>query len=286
MYAAAVKPKKENKSRAAANSVAQKKNNKGQGIGFVDNRPEAVAQRKLQAVANHSPHAMQVKGIQDMANNSPKSEQAAKLHGFAFNSDPTIQNISSVVIQRGTTDDFESDYEFGLMYGKHNPENNTAEMHVHQKGAEQFRMQDVYNAFKWVHKKMVKCEKETGISGILEWEPMGAAVVKMIAELFAQLNVEMDEERRPALLHAEDEKRTRKQRNEQDNIQTDLLPKMHESVIEEHTLYWLASVGVEGINVLANMPGEDGEEIGELLNVDTGPTSILAYAEVLREYGC
>ena len=45
MYEQVEKPK-ENKSRAVGNSVAQKKRKMKQGFGFVDNRPEAVAQHK------------------------------------------------------------------------------------------------------------------------------------------------------------------------------------------------------------------------------------------------
>lgn len=48
MYVQKEKPK-ENKSRAVANSVGQKKSNVKQGFEFVDNRPEVIAQRKLQA---------------------------------------------------------------------------------------------------------------------------------------------------------------------------------------------------------------------------------------------
>lgn len=49
MYEQIEKPK-ENKSRAVTNSVVQKKSDGKQGFGFEDNRPEAVAQRKLQQV--------------------------------------------------------------------------------------------------------------------------------------------------------------------------------------------------------------------------------------------
>jgi len=45
MYEQVEKPK-ENKSRAVANSVTQKKSNVKQGFGFVDNRPEAIVQKK------------------------------------------------------------------------------------------------------------------------------------------------------------------------------------------------------------------------------------------------
>ena len=47
MYAQ-IEKSKETKSMAVANSVAQKKSQVKQGFGFLDNRPEVVAQRKLQ----------------------------------------------------------------------------------------------------------------------------------------------------------------------------------------------------------------------------------------------
>ena len=52
MYEQVEKPK-ENKSRAVANFVTQKKSDVKQGFGFVDNRPEAIIQRKLQVIANN-----------------------------------------------------------------------------------------------------------------------------------------------------------------------------------------------------------------------------------------
>lgn len=45
MYAK-IEKTKVNKSTAGANSVSQK-DNANQGLGFIDNRPEAVSQRKL-----------------------------------------------------------------------------------------------------------------------------------------------------------------------------------------------------------------------------------------------
>ena len=56
-------------SRALANSVAQKKSNGKQGFGFEDNRPEMIAQRKLQEMANiHS--SQQQQPIQKKENNT------------------------------------------------------------------------------------------------------------------------------------------------------------------------------------------------------------------------
>lgn len=71
MYAQVAKPK-ENKSSADANSAAQKKSGRKQGIGFVDNRPEAIAQRKLQEMANNSYQVKQLKAFQEMINDEPK----------------------------------------------------------------------------------------------------------------------------------------------------------------------------------------------------------------------
>ncbi len=53
MYAQ-VEKSKEIKSRVVANSVGQKKCNGKQGLGFLDNRPESIAQRKLQDMVNIS----------------------------------------------------------------------------------------------------------------------------------------------------------------------------------------------------------------------------------------
>lgn len=63
MYAAAVKPKKENKSRAAAYSVAQSKSGKKQGHGFVDNRPMAIDISRQRVKGNDNvAQTMQKKG--------------------------------------------------------------------------------------------------------------------------------------------------------------------------------------------------------------------------------
>jgi hypothetical protein len=73
----------ENKSQSVANEISQKQSGGESTFQFVDNRPEAVAQRKLQAMANNSPRAMQFKAIQEMANNSPQGNQAAQLQAMA-----------------------------------------------------------------------------------------------------------------------------------------------------------------------------------------------------------
>jgi hypothetical protein len=59
----------ENKSQSVANSVVQKQSGNGSAFQFIDNRPEAVTQRKLQDMAhNHS--AQQQHPFQKKENNT------------------------------------------------------------------------------------------------------------------------------------------------------------------------------------------------------------------------
>ncbi len=58
---------RENKSRAVANSVVQKKSDGKQGFGFVDNRPEAITQRKLQELVSHRPQTKQTAQLEAIA---------------------------------------------------------------------------------------------------------------------------------------------------------------------------------------------------------------------------
>jgi hypothetical protein len=55
-----------------ANAVSQKSSGEST-FQFVDNRPEAIAQRKLQEMANNSPRMAQLKAFQEMANNNQLS---------------------------------------------------------------------------------------------------------------------------------------------------------------------------------------------------------------------
>ena len=67
MYAQVGKPK-ENKSQSVANAVSQKQNRSVSTFQFVDNRPEAIAQRKLQEITNNSPRAKKVAQLKEIAN--------------------------------------------------------------------------------------------------------------------------------------------------------------------------------------------------------------------------
>lgn len=68
MYTQVKKPK-DDKSRAVANSVTQKKSNGKQDFGFVDNRLEAISQRKLFNVVQQNPvNVIQMMADTDLTN--------------------------------------------------------------------------------------------------------------------------------------------------------------------------------------------------------------------------
>lgn len=77
MYKQAEKPK-ENKSIAVANSVAQKKGDGKQGLGFVDNRIESASQCKIQGIANDNRRGQNKQLIQkvDSCSDAHKSKQS------------------------------------------------------------------------------------------------------------------------------------------------------------------------------------------------------------------
>ena len=76
-----------NKSRAVANSVGQKKSNGNRGFGFIDNRPEAVAKRKLK----------------DMANGNSQAKQSGQFQLVSTNVNSPDVNETASVIQRVIT---------------------------------------------------------------------------------------------------------------------------------------------------------------------------------------
>lgn len=62
--------KTESKGRSMVHEGIQK-NTGTSPLQFIDQRPEAIAQNKLQKAANQSPQVMQLKALQEMANNKP-----------------------------------------------------------------------------------------------------------------------------------------------------------------------------------------------------------------------
>ena len=65
----------ENKSQSVANGESQMQNSGESTFQFVDNRPEAIAQRKLQEMANNGPQTKQVAQFQAMVDNYSAQQQ-------------------------------------------------------------------------------------------------------------------------------------------------------------------------------------------------------------------
>ena len=101
----------ENKSQSLANAVSQKQSGAESTFQFVDNRPEAVAQRKLQEMADNSQQVSQLRAFQDMANNSPQTEQAAQLQAMADNNREKRQPLQKASSKTGLPDALKSGME-------------------------------------------------------------------------------------------------------------------------------------------------------------------------------
>jgi hypothetical protein len=91
MYAQAEKPKENSfptnkqESRAVANSVAQKKSNAKQAFGFVNNRPNAVVQRKLQEMEKNNPKLKELRTFQEKDDNRKQAKKPVQLQFTAEN---------------------------------------------------------------------------------------------------------------------------------------------------------------------------------------------------------
>ncbi len=89
----------ENKSQSVANAVSQKKSVTESAFQFVDNRPEAITQRRLEEMANYSPQAKQASQLQAMAvNHSAQQQQPIQKKenntGLPDNLKSGIENLS------------------------------------------------------------------------------------------------------------------------------------------------------------------------------------------------
>ncbi|MGZ5056486.1 MAG: eCIS core domain-containing protein [Methylobacter sp.] len=95
----------ENKSQSAANAVSKKQSFGEPAFQFVDNRPEAIAQKKQQEIANNSPQVRQLKAFQEMADNySAKQNQPVPKKpnntGLPDNLKSGIENLSGYSMDR------------------------------------------------------------------------------------------------------------------------------------------------------------------------------------------
>lgn len=96
------------KSHSVANVVSQKQSSVESTFQFVDNRPEAIAQRKLQKIANDSPQDKQFVPLQAIANNytsrqqesiQKKENQALPIRSVPLGAFPS-RPIHQTVVQR------------------------------------------------------------------------------------------------------------------------------------------------------------------------------------------
>ncbi|NOQ28163.1 MAG: hypothetical protein GQ564_22605 [Bacteroidales bacterium] len=105
MYAQVKKPKensfptKRHESRAVANSVSQNKSDTNQGFGFVDNRPEAIAQRKLKKMANNRPMTNQKAMQKSGADKSIEFGVGRIIQRLITNPNYNAPNATSVDVQ-------------------------------------------------------------------------------------------------------------------------------------------------------------------------------------------
>lgn len=85
----------ENKNQSLFNETSHKQNGSNSTFQFVDNRPEAIAQRKLQEMANNSQQVSQLKAFQGMANNDSQAKETVQLQAMADNKTSKIQSNSN-----------------------------------------------------------------------------------------------------------------------------------------------------------------------------------------------
>jgi hypothetical protein len=84
----------ENKSQSVSNGESQMQGGGESTFQFVDNRPEAVTQRKLQEMANNSPQVKQLRALQEIADKGVQSNHSnnySKTHLTANSNTPVYQ---------------------------------------------------------------------------------------------------------------------------------------------------------------------------------------------------
>ena len=102
----------ENKSQSVSNETSQKQGGDKSTFQFVDNRPEAIAQRKLQEIANTSKQVSQLRAFQEMPNNSSQAQKTAQLQSMADNhSTQQQQPIQKKENNTGLPDDLKTGME-------------------------------------------------------------------------------------------------------------------------------------------------------------------------------
>ena len=94
--------KQENKSQSVSNGESLVGSTGESTVQHVDNRPEAVAQRKRNAKVNKNTVATQLKSKQNTVNNSPQVKETAQLQATADNASanppPTQKSENNITL--------------------------------------------------------------------------------------------------------------------------------------------------------------------------------------------
>jgi hypothetical protein len=106
----------ENKSHVVAGISSQHLSNGESAFQFADNRPEAIAQRKMQETINNSPQMQQLKAYQGIANNNPYAKQMRAYQAMA-------DDFTSQTAQRKVNEEEET--QQGKFESVQKKENNT-----------------------------------------------------------------------------------------------------------------------------------------------------------------
>ncbi|MBJ7556613.1 hypothetical protein [Marinomonas spartinae] len=151
MYEQVEKPK-ENKSRAVTNTVTQKKNAGRQGFWFVDNRPEAAAQRAQQVITNNRRQSKQTVQLQVLT----PPFQTIQLEKYKFENPAPDEMMSNAAYEKNWTEQMVlaeiSDRDVAGAVLKHTPDRATAVKHIRIlkefQTSQNRSNQMVYNSFK------------------------------------------------------------------------------------------------------------------------------------------
>lgn len=76
-------PAHKNSSKSIANTTSKKLSDNLANFHLVDNRPEAVTQRKLQEIAINSPQVRRLTSFHEQVNNSSRVKQSLQLQAVA-----------------------------------------------------------------------------------------------------------------------------------------------------------------------------------------------------------
>ncbi len=103
--------KKERTSKSATNDLSLTDKREGSTLQFVDHKPAAIAQRKIQEMANNSSRAIQLKALQEIANSSPQSKQITQLQSIADREEVQQQSFQKKENTTGLPDNLKTGIE-------------------------------------------------------------------------------------------------------------------------------------------------------------------------------